>query len=70
MFLWSKNYVVCTGASKWSVNLVNISQPSAAGDVHSAEMFIPETIGYDWVNTVSRWFVRVLSTIKLNYGSC
>ena len=43
MFLKSKDYVVCTGAFKWYLNLVTISQPSAPG------MFIPETAGYGWI---------------------
>ena len=43
MFLKSEDYVICTGAFKWCLNLVTISQPNAAG------MFIPETAGYEWI---------------------
>jgi len=43
MFLKSKDYVVCTGAFKWCLNLVTISKTNAAG------MFIPETAGYGWI---------------------
>jgi len=43
MFLWSKDYVVCTGALKWCLNLVPMSQADDAG------MFIPETVGYQWI---------------------
>ena len=43
MFLKSKDYVVCTGAFRWCLNLVTISQPDAAG------MFIPVTVGYEWI---------------------
>jgi len=50
MFLGSNDYVVCTGAFKWCLNLVTISQPDAAG------MFIPETVGYEWI----KHFIQVL----------
>ena len=49
LFLWSKDYVVCTGAFKCCLNLATISQPSSTGDIHSAEMFIPETMGSQWI---------------------
>jgi len=39
MFIKSKDYVVCTGAFKWCLNMVTISQPIAAG------MFSPDTVG-------------------------
>jgi len=43
MFLWSKDYAVCTGAFKWCLNLVTLSQSNAVG------MFIPETVGSGWI---------------------
>jgi len=43
MFLWSKDYVVCTGAFKWCLDLVALGQPNAVG------MFIPETVGFGWI---------------------
>ena len=49
MFLWSKDYVVCTGAFKKCLGLVTMSWPSAPGNVHGAEVLIPETMRYDWI---------------------
>jgi len=43
MFLWSKDYAVCTGAFKWCLNLVTLGQSNAVG------MFIPETVGSGWI---------------------
>ena len=58
MFLWSKDTRVCTRAFKWCLELFTISQQrGASGDRDSTRMFIPETIGYEWVEH----FVHVLS---------
>ena len=43
-FLWSKDYELCTRAFNWCLDLVTIS------------MFIPETMGYEWVEH----FIHVL----------
>ena len=47
LFLKSKDYEVCTGAFKCCLNLA--SQPSSAGDTQSAGMFIPGTLGCQWI---------------------
>ena len=49
LFLRSKDYTVCTCAFKWCLNLATINQHSPAGDIHSAGMFIPETMGCQWI---------------------
>ena len=49
VFLWSKDHGVCTRAFKWCLDLVPISQPSTPGDANTTRMFIPETMGYEWV---------------------
>ena len=49
LFLRSKDYAVCTGAFKCCLNLATISQLSSTGDIPSARMFIPETMGSHWV---------------------
>ena len=60
MFLWSKDITVCTQAFRWCLELVPISQhPSTSGDGNSAGMFIPETMGYEWV----KHFVHVLCEV-------
>src|SRR5258706_6459396 len=57
VFLWSEDITVCTQAFKWCIELVPISQqPGTPGDGDSAGMFIPETMGYEWVEH----FVHVL----------
>ena len=56
VFLWSKDYRVCTRTFKWCVDLASISQPAAHGDANCTPMFIPETMGYAWVEH----FVHVL----------
>jgi len=56
VFLWSKNYEVCTRAFMWCLDLVPISQSGAPGDANSTRMFIPETMGYEWVEH----FIHVL----------
>ena len=49
VFLWTKNRNVCVHAFKWCLELVYISQSGSPGDGDSTEMFIPETMGYEWV---------------------
>ena len=57
MFLWAKDITVCTQAFKLCVELVPISQqPSTLGETDSSRMFIPETMGDEWVEH----FVHVL----------
>ena len=51
-FLKSNDYEVSTSAFKCWLNLVATSQPSAAGEAHSAQVFIPETIGDDWIEPI------------------
>ena len=55
VFLWSKDYNVCTQAFGWCVELAPISQPGQPGD----GMFIPETMGFEWVGH----FVHVLCAV-------
>ena len=49
VFLWSKDHEVCTRAFKWSLDLVPISQSGTPGDVNNTNIFIPEAMGYEWV---------------------
>ena len=49
LFLWSKDYEVCTSAFKRCLNLAMISQPSSTGCIHSAEMFASEMMGHQWI---------------------
>jgi hypothetical protein len=56
VFLWSKDHGVCTHASRWCLDLVPTIQPGTLGDGDSTEMFIPETMGYAWVEH----FIHVL----------
>ena len=56
MFLWSKDYGVCTHAFKWCLDLVVVDQSIPPGDADSTSVFIPETMGYKWVEH----FVSVL----------
>jgi hypothetical protein len=56
VFLWSKDRGVCTHAFKWCLNLVPIGQYGTLGDANSTRMFIPETMGYEWVEH----FIHVL----------
>ena len=55
VFLWSRDYGVCTRAFIWCLDLVPISQ-SAPRDANSTTMSIPETMGYEWVTH----FIQVL----------
>ena len=54
MFLWSKDYDVCTGAFKWCLHLATISHPSTPGDVGIAGVFIPGAMGHQWVEHLMR----------------
>ena len=56
VFLWSKDRGVCTRVFKWCFNLVSISQSGAPGGANSTSRFIPETLGYEWVEH----FIHVL----------
>ena len=56
MFLWSKDHWVCRRAFKWSLDLLPISHSGTPGDANSTSMFIPEAMGYEWVEH----FIRVL----------
>ena len=47
LLLKSRDYEVCTGAFKCCLNLAN--QPSSAGDIQSAGMFILGTLGCQWI---------------------
>ncbi len=49
VFLWSEDHLVCTRTFKWCLDLASISQPATHGDAIRTPMFIPETLGYEWV---------------------
>src|SRR5258706_7016356 len=49
VFLWSKDYGVCTRAFNWCLDLGLISQSDTPGDANSTRMFIPETMRNGWV---------------------
>ena len=56
LFLWSKDYEVCTGAFKWCLNLAALNQASSNGDVDIAGMLFPGAMGYQWIEH----FIQVL----------
>jgi len=56
VFLWSKDYGVCTRAFKWCLNLFPMGQSGTPGDANSTKMFTPKTMGYMWV----KHFIQVL----------
>ena len=56
VFLWSNDYGICTRAFKWSLDLLPISQPGTPGGENSTSTFIPDTLGYEWVEH----FIHVL----------
>jgi len=68
VFLWSKDYGVCTRAFKWCLDLFPIGQSGTPGDVNSATAFIPETMGRMWVEH----FIQVLCgeywSLPLSWG--
>jgi hypothetical protein len=49
LFLWSKDFDICTRAFKWCLDLVPIGLPGPLGDADGTRMFIPETMGSQWV---------------------
>ena len=63
VFLWSKDHSVCTHAFKWSLDLVPVSQSGAPGDANSTSVFIPEAMGYEWVEH----FIHVLCNGSYGY---
>ena len=56
VFLWCEDYEVCTRAFNWCLDLVTTSQPGTLEDTESTRMFIPDTMGYEWVEH----FIHVL----------
>ena len=50
VFLWSWNNHVCTRAFRWCLDLVTMSQSDPPGVANSTGMFIPDTMGYQWVD--------------------
>jgi len=67
VFLWSKDRGVCTHAFKWCLALVPNSQSGPPGDANSTRVFIPELMGYEWVEHLihvlckGRYWERVTS---------
>ena len=62
MFLWSKDIIVCVQAFQWCLKRASIGQqPGTPGDDNRTGMFIPETMGYEWVEH----FVRVLCEVDI-----
>ena len=49
MFLWSKDHGVCRRAFNRCLDLVPISQSGILGGANNTSVFIPETMGYEWV---------------------
>ena len=49
VFLWSNDYDVCTRAFKCCVELASVSRPGPSGAGESTGVFIPGTIGHEWV---------------------
>jgi len=49
LFLWSKDYSLCTHAFRWCLDLVPICPPDTLGEADTTRMFIPETMGSQWV---------------------
>ena len=49
VFLWSKDHEVCTRTFKWCLDLVLISQPDSPADTEGTRVFIPETMGFKWI---------------------
>jgi len=56
VFLWSNNDEVCTRTFKLCLDLVFISQSGTPGAANSTRMFIPEAMGYEWLEH----FIHVL----------
>jgi hypothetical protein len=49
VLLWSQDYGVCVRAFMWCLDLFPISSPGTLGDADRTRMFIPETMGSQWV---------------------
>jgi hypothetical protein len=49
VFLWSNDHEVFTDTFKWCINLVCTGLPDILGDAESIRIFIPETLGYEWL---------------------
>ena len=49
VFLWSNDHGICTRAFNWCLDLVPTGQSGPPGEANSAEMFIPEKMGGEWV---------------------
>jgi hypothetical protein len=56
VFLWFKDYEICTRAFRWCLDPVLICLPRTHGDADNTRMFIPETMGSPWVEH----FIHVL----------
>jgi hypothetical protein len=56
VFLWSKDHGVCTHTFRWCLDLVPIGQPGTLRGADSTVMFIPERMGYEWIEH----FIHVL----------
>ena len=60
VFLWSKDYGLCTRAFRWFLDLVSISRSGTPGDVNSTKVFTPEIMGYPCVEH----FIQVLCKVR------
>jgi len=49
VFLWSKDYSVCTDTFRWCLDLMPMNIPVALEDADSTKMFVPETMGSQWL---------------------
>ena len=49
LFVWSKDYSVCTSAFRWCLNQATIDQPSSVGDIPSTGVFSPDLMGHEWI---------------------
>jgi len=64
VFLWSKDFEICTRAFKWCLDLFPIGESGTPGDVNSTRSFIPETMGRMWVEH----FIKVLCGDDLDWS--
>ena len=55
-FLWSNDYGICERTFIWCLDLGSISQSGTPENAHSTRIFIPATMGYQWIEH----FVHVL----------
>ena len=56
VFLWSKDHGDCIRAFKWYLNLVPNSQLGTPGGANGTSTFIPEVMGYEWVEHFTHVF--------------